>query len=269
MALYRATNLLVNRILTGRIPCKAFVAAVKSDIADPSGGADVSGVIGGLAFRDLIDLANRTFNLPATLRPPAEAYAADAAGVTQPVVRAAINLDAVSLVFGVGLRGGPLYFNRYFECDLANGNNYAARVAAVLVALGLLATAGSLTDAAVPAALNTNFANLPPSGEYLPPSPLFHLDPGSPGSEVPYRRAVIKIARFTPAGPITGTLEGARQGDQILVETDTGSTTVSVAPASGAWSAALTANAYARATLVGGAIGADRRPIGSIGYPYV
>lgn len=160
MALYRATSLFVSRIMTNRIPAKAFVANTKNAVADPS-GPDISGVVGGLAFRDLIDPASLSFSMPTALRPPAEGFAGDAANPAQPTVRVVVGLEMVGMLLGAGLTGGPLYMNRNFEFDLPVGDNYAGQIGRVLVAAGLAATAGSLTNAQIPAALNTGWAGVP------------------------------------------------------------------------------------------------------------
>lgn len=160
MALYRATSLFINRIMTGRIPAKAFVANTKNDGADPS-GPDISAVVEGLALRDQIDPATLSFSMPTALRPPAEGFAGDAANPAQPTVRVVVGLEMVGMLLGAGLKGGPLYMNRNFEFDLPLGDNYASQIGRTLVAAGLAATAGALTNAQIPAALNTRWASVP------------------------------------------------------------------------------------------------------------
>lgn len=161
MALYRATQLLLNRIMSGRVSARAFFTlGAAKDQATP-GDEGVSGVIEGTALRDLIDMANMTFDLPLTLRTSQESIAATGGSAAQPTVRIAVPLDVVGLVFRLPMRGGPLFMNRNFELDLPLGDNYASVLSRALVGAGLIATAGSLADAGIPAALNSRLAGLP------------------------------------------------------------------------------------------------------------
>lgn len=153
MALYRATQLFLNRIMTGRIPARAAFTA--------SATATESGAVEGTQFRDLIDPVNRSFDLPATLRTAAESISAYGGVAAQPTVRCTVQLGDVGIAAGLPLRGGPLFFNRNFELDVPIGDSYATPLAAALVNAGLIASAGALVNAGIPAAINTSLAGLP------------------------------------------------------------------------------------------------------------
>lgn len=153
MALYRATQKLVNHIMAGRLMVVGI--AGPATVASPA-------ILAGADFRDLVDPVNRTFNLPAPMRPATDSVAGPP---VQPTVRVSIDLAAVAAAYSVGLRSGPLFFNRNFEGDLPIGDNYATPVERTMVALGLIAPAGGLTDANIPAALNTFLAGLPVTGD--------------------------------------------------------------------------------------------------------
>jgi len=73
MSLYRATSKLVNRIMTGCVPVRAFVAGLAIDSATP-GSPGVTGHIAGLDLRDLIDPSTRSFSMPAALSPVSDPF---------------------------------------------------------------------------------------------------------------------------------------------------------------------------------------------------
>lgn len=152
MALYRLTQAGVSRITTGRVPGRAFVATSKNER-----GAGIE----GMDFRDLIDVANRTFNMPPALRPVSESLGPDAASGAQPTTRCEISLGDVQARLGVAMPAAMLSLNRNFECDLPLGDCAATPIANALVAAGLLAAAGALADANVPAALNVHLSGMP------------------------------------------------------------------------------------------------------------
>jgi len=157
MALYRATSKLVNRITTGRIGARAFVVNIDSDNATP-GTPGVTGHIDGLTFRDQIDPSARSFTMPASLAPSGEAFTGFS---TQARVRCEIQ-DASGISDQGGSGTGPLkgriFMNRYFEADFPTGTS--AAWIAYLVSNGWFATAGSLVDSNVPAALNVGLPQL-------------------------------------------------------------------------------------------------------------
>lgn len=160
MALYRATQLFLNRIMTGRVPPRAFFTASGADNLVP-GDAGASGAVEGLQFRDLIDPVNRAFDLPIALRGPAESISASGAAPAQPTVRCVVQLDMVGMVTGQSLHSDPLFMNRNFELDVPLGDSFATPLANALVNAGLIASAGALVNAGIPAALNTRLAGLP------------------------------------------------------------------------------------------------------------
>lgn len=158
MALFRATQLLMNRILSGRIPPSAFYAWPGSSDQALGGDVGTSGALAGVALRELMDPVNIAFDLPPALRGPAESF--PSAGLSIPAVRLAVPLDHVGVAFGLNLRGGPLFMNRYFELDLPLGANYTTVLRPALVSAGAIAPAGGLTNVGVPAALNSRLAGL-------------------------------------------------------------------------------------------------------------
>lgn len=158
MALHRTTQLLLNRILTGRVPAAAFFTLSPFKGEGTPGDEGISGHVGGMQFRDLIDPVNMTFDLPLTLRTAQESI--DGV-VAQPTVRGVIQLGELGITLGLPLRGGPLFVNRNFEFDLPLGDNYATMVRNALVGAGLIASAGSLVNAGIPAALNSRLAGQP------------------------------------------------------------------------------------------------------------
>lgn len=159
MSLYRATSKLVNRIMTGRVPVRAFVAGLAIDNATP-GSPGVTGHIAGLDLRDLIDPSTRSFSMPAALAPVSESVPHPHTGA-QPTVRVEIqNASSISELGGnnAPIPGGPIFMNRYFEADFPAGTS--AGWINYLVQNGWFASAGSLADANVPAALNVNLPAL-------------------------------------------------------------------------------------------------------------
>jgi len=159
MSLYRATSKLVNRIMTGCVPVRAFVAGLAIDSATP-GSPGVTGHIAGLDLRDLIDPSTRSFSMPAALSPVSESVPPPHTG-PQPTVRVEIqNASSISELGGnnAPLPGGPIFMNRYFEADFPAGTS--AGWINYMVQNGWFSSAGSLTNANVPAALNVNLPAL-------------------------------------------------------------------------------------------------------------
>lgn len=153
MPTYRATQKLVNRILSGRIPARAFVVGLPVDNATP-GSVGVTGHLDGLEFRDLIDPSTRSFSMPKALAPVSDSVTGH---FTQCTVRCEIQAHQIG-ENGQGPLAGQLFMNRYFEADFPSGT--AAAWINHLVANGWFATAGALTDASVPAAFNVNLPAL-------------------------------------------------------------------------------------------------------------
>lgn len=161
MALYRATAKLINRIMTGRVPSRAFVVGigdngVPSDNATP-GSSGVTGHIAGLEFRDLINPSTGSFSMPAALAPVGESNPHPHTG-PQPTVRCEIQAPHVHETSQAPLPGGPIFMNRYFEADFPTGTN--AGWVSYMVVNGWFSAAGSLTNASVPAAHNVNLPAL-------------------------------------------------------------------------------------------------------------
>jgi len=152
MALYRATQKLLNRIMTGRVPSRAFVVAGPVDNATP-GDAGVTGHIAGLDFVDLIDPVNRLFTMPAALAPVSDQTAAGPGGA-QCTVRCEVQAHQISSVLK-----GQLFMNRYFELDLPTGTDVA--FINKMVVDGWIASAGGLTNGSCPAALNVRMSTTP------------------------------------------------------------------------------------------------------------
>lgn len=170
MALYRATPKLLNRIMTGRIPARAFVVGPPTNelgvpngqIADNAtpGSPGVTNHIGGLQFTDQIDPSTGSFSMPTGMGPVSESSPNGHTGA-QPTVRVEIR-SASSIIESGGcnapLPGSPIFLNRYFEADFPTGTS--AAWIAYLVQNGWFAAAGALTNANVPAALNVNLPAL-------------------------------------------------------------------------------------------------------------
>jgi hypothetical protein len=170
MSLYRATPKLLNRIMTGRIPSRAFVVGAPTNnmgvpngqIADNAtpGSPGVTNHIDGLKFRDQIDPSTLSFTMPAGMAPVSESLPHSITGA-QPTVRVEIR-SASSIIESGGsnapLPGSPFFLNRYFEADFPTGTN--AGWINYLVQNGWFASAGALTNANVPAALNVNLPAL-------------------------------------------------------------------------------------------------------------
>lgn len=160
MALFRATPKLINRIMTGRVPARAFVAgpndqgfAVDSTTV---GSPNLNAHIGGLQFTDLIDPSTGSFSMPAALAPVSESLPNPHTGA-QPTVRCEIQADKIGAPDSCPLKG-HIFMNRYFEADFPVGT--AAGWINHLVQNGWFASAGALTNASVPAALNVNLPAL-------------------------------------------------------------------------------------------------------------
>lgn len=164
MALYRATPKLINRIMTGRVPARAFVVGVgdngfPADNATP-GSPGVTSHIDGLKFRDQIDPSTLSFSMPTGMGPVSESLPNPHTGA-QPTVRVEIqNASSISELGGnnAPIPGGPIFLNRYFEADFPTGTD--AGWINYLVQNGWFASAGALTNAGVPAALNVNLPAL-------------------------------------------------------------------------------------------------------------
>ncbi|MFH1816649.1 MAG: hypothetical protein ABIK08_04085 [Pseudomonadota bacterium] len=160
MALYRATPKLINRIMTGRVPARAFVVGI-GDNGTPIDGAipgspGVTGHIAGLEFKDLIDPSTGSFSMPAALAPVSESLPHPHTGV-QPTVRCDIQADKIGAPGSCPLTG-QIFMNRYFEADFPSGT--AAGWINHLVQNGWFAAAGDLTNASVPAAHNVKLPAL-------------------------------------------------------------------------------------------------------------
>lgn len=162
MALYRATPKLINRIMTGRIPARAFVVGPPTnelgvpngqivDNATP-GSPGVTNHIDGLKFRDQIDPATLSFSMPTGMGAVSESSPNSQTGA-QPTVRCEIHTPHIHETSLAPLPGGQIFMNRYFEADFPNGT---ASITSYLVQNGWFASAGALTNASVPAALNVN-----------------------------------------------------------------------------------------------------------------
>ncbi|NDP48931.1 MAG: hypothetical protein GZ085_11210 [Sulfuriferula multivorans] len=153
MSLYRATPKLVNRIMTGRVPVRAFVVGFASDNATP-GDPGVTGHISGLDLRDLIDPTTRSFSMPTALAPVSDSVTGPS---TQCTVRCEIQAHQIGET-GQGVLAGQIFMNRYFEADFPSGT--APAWINYLVNNGWLSAAGALTNGSVPAALNVNLPAL-------------------------------------------------------------------------------------------------------------
>lgn len=153
MALYRATAKLINRIMTGRVPSRAFVVNAAVDNATP-GDSVVTGHISGLVFRDLINPSTGSFSMPAELAPVSDSVQGFD---LQSTVRCEIQAPHIHETGQGPLPGGPIFMNRYFEANFPTGT---ASVTSYLVQNGWFAAAGSLTNASVPAALNTHLPTM-------------------------------------------------------------------------------------------------------------
>lgn len=154
MSLYRATPKLINRIMTGRVPSRAFVVGIGDngtpiDNAIP-GSPGVTGHIAGLEFKDLIDPSTGSFSMPAALAPVSESLPHPHTGA-QPTVRCDIQADKIGAPGSCPLTG-QIFMNRYFEADFPTGTS--AAWISHLVNNGWFAAAGGLTNASVPAAPN-------------------------------------------------------------------------------------------------------------------
>lgn len=157
MALYRATPKLINRILSGRVPSRAFVVGNDDGRAPTAGNATpgspgVTAHIAGLEFKDLIDPATGSFSMPVALAPVSESIPHGITG-PQPTVRCEIQAPHIHETGQGPLPGGPIFMNRYFEADFPTGT---ASVTSYLVQNGWFASAGALTNASVPAAINVH-----------------------------------------------------------------------------------------------------------------
>lgn len=162
MSLYRATPKLINRIMTGRIPARAFVVGPSTDslgvpngqIADNAtpGSPGVTNHMDGLRFRDQIDPSTLSFTMPAGMGPVGESSPNGHTG-SQPTARCEIQTQHIHETGQGPLPGGQVFMNRYFECDFPNGT---ASIKNYLVQNGWFSAAGALANASVPAALNVN-----------------------------------------------------------------------------------------------------------------
>ena len=162
MALYRATPKLLNRIMTGRVPARAFIVGPSTDslgvpngqIADNAtpGSPGVTNHIDGLKFRDQIDPSTLSFTMPAGIGPIGESSPNGHTGA-QPTVRCEIQAPHIHETGQGPLPGGQIFMNRYFEADFPIGT---ASITSYLVQNGWFSAAGALTNANVPAALNVN-----------------------------------------------------------------------------------------------------------------
>lgn len=162
MSLYRATPKLINRIMTGRVPARAFVVGPSTDslgvpngqiadIASP-GSPGVTNHIDGMKFRDQIDPSTLSFTMPAGMGPVGESSPNGHTGA-QPTVRCEIQTQHIHETGLSPLPGGQIFLNRYFEADFPTGT---ASITNYLVQNGWFSVAGALTNASVPAALNVN-----------------------------------------------------------------------------------------------------------------
>ncbi len=166
MALYRATPKLINRIMSGRVPSRAFVVgAPTNDMGVPNGSiADnatpgspgVTNHIGGLQFRDQIDPSTGSFSMPTGMGAVTESLPNGHTGA-QPTVRCEIQAPHIHETSLAPLPGGPIFMNRYFEADFPAGT---ASITNYLVQNGWFAAAGALTNASVPAALNVHLPGM-------------------------------------------------------------------------------------------------------------
>ncbi len=163
MALYRATPKLISRIMTGRVPARAFVVGQPTnnmgvpngapyDNATP-GSPGVTNHIAGLQFRDQIDPSTGSFSMPTGMGPVEESIQG------QPTVRCEIQAPHIHELGGnnAPLPGGPIFMNRYFEADF---QNLTASITSYLVQNGWFSAAGSLTNASVAAARNTHLPGM-------------------------------------------------------------------------------------------------------------
>ena len=155
MPIYRATSKLVNRIMTGRIPVRAFVVSINRDNATP-GDPGVTAHIDGLLLRDLIDPSTLSFSMPSALAPTSESVPGPFTG-PQPTVRCEVQAHHIGDT-GQGVLAGQVFMNRYLEADFPSGTN--AGWINHLVNNGWFSAAGALTNASVPAALNVNLPAL-------------------------------------------------------------------------------------------------------------
>lgn len=154
MSIYRATSKLINRIMTGRVPARAFVVGIGDngtpiDDAIP-GSPGVTAHIAGLDFKDLIDPSTGSFSMPTALAPASESLPHPHTG-PQPTVRCDIQADKIGAPGSCPLTG-QIFMNRYFEADFPTGT--AASWINHLVNNGWFSAAGALTNASVPAAHN-------------------------------------------------------------------------------------------------------------------
>ncbi len=166
MSIYRATPKLINRIMTGRIPARAFVVGAPTDnmgvpngqIADNAtpGSPGATNHIDGLKFRDQIDPSTLSFTMPAGMAPVSESLPHSYTGA-QPTVRCEIQAPHIHETGQGPLPGGQIFMNRYFEADFPN---LTASIRNYLVQNGWFASAGALTNASVPAALNVNLTTV-------------------------------------------------------------------------------------------------------------
>lgn len=170
MSLYRATPKLLNRIMTGRIPARAFVVGpptnnmgvVIGEIVGcvTPGSPGVTNHIDGLQFRDQIDPSTGSFTMPAGMSPVTESMPNGFTG-PQPTVRCEIRNSSDVHEKGAchaPLTGGaPIFMNRYFEADFPVGVN--GGWLNYMVQNGWFAAAGALTNASVPAAVNIDLVS--------------------------------------------------------------------------------------------------------------
>lgn len=155
MSIYRATAKLINRIMTGRVPSRAFVVNAAIDNATPGSGIpEVTGHISGLVFRDQINPSTGSFSMPAALAPVSDSVLGFDLQCT---VRCEIQAPHIHETSLSPLPGGPIFMNRYFEADFPVGTT---SITNYLVQNGWFAAAGSLTNASVPAALNTHLPTM-------------------------------------------------------------------------------------------------------------
>lgn len=156
MSLYRATPKLINRVMTGRVPARAFVVGIGDngtpiDNATP-GSPGVTNHIDGLKFRDQIDQSTLSFTMPAGMAAVSESLPHPITGA-QPTVRCEIQAPHIHETGQGPLPGGQIFMNRYFEADFPNGT---ASITRYLVQNGWFSAAGALANASVPAAPNVN-----------------------------------------------------------------------------------------------------------------
>lgn len=151
MSLYRATPKLLNRIMSGRVPARAFVVGLAVDNATP-GNPGVTNHIDGLKFRDQIDPATLSFSMPTGMGAVSESLPNGHTG-PQPTVRCEIQAPHIHETGQGPLPGGQIFMNRYFEADFPVGT---ASITSYLVQNGWFSAAGALANASVPAAPNVN-----------------------------------------------------------------------------------------------------------------